>query len=102
MPWNALGRGYSAILAQHYPATALSSPTQWKTLSTKGPKLSARIWKNISVRMHDSRAICDLAESACLANRWRRPDDQYIIDIAAVLERALPPHMPDPDRFVAS
>ncbi len=22
MPWNALGRGYSAILAQHYPAAA--------------------------------------------------------------------------------
>ncbi len=48
MPWKALGRGYNAILAQHYPATALSSPTQWKTLSTKGPKLSARIRKNIS------------------------------------------------------
>ena len=45
MPWKALGRGYSAILALHYPATAsiisnthylqhALSPTQWNTLST--------------------------------------------------------------------
>jgi hypothetical protein len=35
-------------------------------------------------------------------NRWRRPDDQYVIDIAAVLQRALPAHMPNPNRFMAS
>ncbi len=34
------------------------------------------------------------------ANRWRRPDEQYIIDVARVLCRALPSHMPQPDRFV--
>lgn len=34
------------------------------------------------------------------ANRWRLPDDQYVIDIARVLCRALPPHMPEPERFV--
>jgi hypothetical protein len=28
-----------------------SSPTKWKILSAKGPKLSARIRQNISVRM---------------------------------------------------
>jgi glutathione S-transferase len=33
-------------------------------------------------------------------NRWRLPDDQYVVDIARVLCRALPPHMPEPDRFV--
>ncbi len=33
-------------------------------------------------------------------NRWRRPDDQYGIDVARVLQRALPSHMSDPDRFV--
>ncbi len=33
-------------------------------------------------------------------NRWRRPDDQYVIDVARVLQRAVPSHMPDPDRFV--
>lgn len=33
-------------------------------------------------------------------NRWPMPDAQYVIDVARVLCRALPPHMPDPDRFV--
>lgn len=33
-------------------------------------------------------------------NRWRMPDAEYVIDVARVLQRALPPHMPDPDRFV--
>ena len=48
------------------------------------------------------RVIAEPGISAYLRspNRWRRPDDQYVIDIAAVLERALPAHMPDPDRFV--
>lgn len=32
-------------------------------------------------------------------NRWRMPDAEYVIDVARVLRRALPPHMPDPDRF---
>ena len=35
-------------------------------------------------------------------NRWRMPDAQYVIDVARVLQRALPPHMPDPDRFVVT
>jgi len=35
-------------------------------------------------------------------NRWPVPDDQYVIDVARVLRRALPPHMPDPDRFVVT
>ncbi len=33
-------------------------------------------------------------------NRWRRPDEQYVIDIAKVLCRQLPLHMPEPNRFV--
>ena len=57
MSWNALGRGYSAILAQHYQHRIHHLQPNGKTLSTKGPKISARIRKNISVRMHDSRAI---------------------------------------------
>ncbi len=35
-------------------------------------------------------------------NRWRTPDADYVIDVARVLRRALPTHMPDPDRFVVS
>ncbi len=50
-PWNAVGRGYNAIFAQHekkekradFPVPQPSSPTRWKTLSTKGSKFSARI-----------------------------------------------------------
>lgn len=34
-------------------------------------------------------------------NRYPMPDDQYVIDVARVLRRALPAHMPDPNRFVA-
>jgi len=33
-------------------------------------------------------------------NRWPMPDDQYVIDVARVLCRALPAHMPNADRFV--
>ena len=32
--------------------------------------------------------------------RWPIPGDQYVIDVARVLQRALPPHMPEPERFV--
>ena len=33
-------------------------------------------------------------------NRWRLPDDQYVIDIARVLCRPLPSHMYEPNRFL--
>ena len=33
-------------------------------------------------------------------NRWHLPDQQYVIDIARVLCRPLPLHMPEPNRFV--
>ena len=36
------------------------------------------------------------------SNRWRLPDEQYIIDIARVLCRPLPSHMSEPNRFVKS
>ena len=32
--------------------------------------------------------------------RYPKPGDDYVIAAARVLRRALPPHMPDPDRFV--
>ncbi len=35
-------------------------------------------------------------------NRWPVPGDDYVIDVARVLTRALPPHMPDADRFVVA
>jgi glutathione S-transferase len=35
------------------------------------------------------------------AQRYLRAGDSYVVDVARVLERALPPHMSDPDRFVS-
>ena len=35
-------------------------------------------------------------------NRWHRPDDEYVINVAAILQRSLPPHFPNPDRFVVN
>ena len=56
------------------------------------------------IRDLQARVISEQGIAAYLRspNRWRRPDDQYVIDVAAVLERALPAHMPDPERFVVS
>ncbi|MFT5509886.1 MAG: glutathione S-transferase [Hyphomicrobiaceae bacterium] len=35
------------------------------------------------------------------AQRYSRAGDDYVIDIARVLQRALPPHMPDAGRFIS-
>lgn len=32
--------------------------------------------------------------------RWPMADEEYVINVAQVLERALPPHMPNADRFI--
>lgn len=34
--------------------------------------------------------------------RWPAADDAYVIDVARVLQRALPAHMPDPGRFLVA
>ncbi len=51
-----------------------------------------------------ARVVAHPGIAAYLAspNRWRTPDAEYVIDVARVLQRALPPHMPDPDRFVVT
>ena len=50
--------------------------------------------KNLRARVIAEPGIAAYLRSP---NRWRRPDDQYVIDIAAVLGRGLPTHMPDPE-----
>ena len=42
-----------------------------------------------------------IADYLASPNRWPMPDDQYVIDVARVLCRALPAHMSNPNRFVA-
>ena len=39
MPWNALGRGYSAILAQHYPAPHYRPQPNGKLFPIMGRKI---------------------------------------------------------------
>jgi glutathione S-transferase len=36
------------------------------------------------------------------AQRYPTAGDQYVIDVASVLQRVLPAHMPNPDRFVSA
>ena len=52
----ATARSSPSIIQPPHPL----SPAHWKTLSAKGPKLSARIWKNISGSVRDSRATGEI------------------------------------------
>lgn len=36
------------------------------------------------------------------AQRYPLADESYVIDVARVVQRALPPHIPDPNRFVSA
>ncbi len=67
---SSMGHGMSAYGGEadvirrkaDIPVSLPSSPTNGKTFSAKGPKFSARIWKNISVRTPDSKATRDLVK----------------------------------------
>ena len=50
-------------------------------------------------------AVTDLPGIAAYLSsdlRYPKPGDDYVIGVAKVLQRALPPHMPDASRFVVS
>ncbi len=67
------------------PVLLPSSSTKGKTFSAKGPKFSARIWKNISVRMPDSTATCDLAKLMGYTHcESHEPIIQVIVDLGPV------------------
>jgi len=53
--------------------------------------------------LHD-RVVTEPGIADYLKSKQRYPmaDEAYVIDIAAVLQRALPPHLPDPNRFVSA
>jgi len=42
-----------------------------------------------------------IAGYLCSAQHYPMADNDYVVDVASVLQRALPSHMPDPDRFVS-
>ncbi len=41
-----------------------------------------------------------IAHYLCSAQRYPKAGNDYVIDVARTLQRALPSHMPDPNRFV--
>jgi hypothetical protein len=51
---------------------------------------------------HQERVITHPGIAGYLGSqqRWPLADANYVISVAKVLRRALPPHFPDPDRFV--
>ncbi len=49
---------------------------------------------------HEVVQMSDIAAYLQSDLRYPQPGPEYVIAAARVLQRALPPHMPDPDRFV--
>ena len=90
---SGLCAGARMTFADVVLAEALSAYLDWCPDILAGrPRLSA---------LHE-RVLSDpgIARYLRSAQRYPAADDVYVIDVAAVLQRALPPHMPDPDRFV--
>lgn len=91
------GSGYCASSSMTFAdvilGEALSSYLEWcpEILSTT-PRLQALYEK---VTNHSG-----IAAYLTSAQRYPRPGDDYVIAAARVLRRALPPHMPEADRFV--
>lgn len=74
-------------------AEALSSYLEWcPDILAKTPNLECLYGKVVSTPAIAAYLTSDL--------RYPKPDANYVIAAAKVLRRALPPHMPDPDRFV--
>lgn len=55
--------------------------------------------KDLQARVTSHAGIARYLSSA---NRWHRPDAEYVVNVGAILQRALPPHFPDANRFVVA
>jgi glutathione S-transferase len=91
------GSGFSAsddmTFADVVLAEALSSYLEWcPAILADAPHLEGLYHKVVS-----RPGIADYLASDL---RYPKPDTSYVIAAARVLRRALPGHMPDPDRFV--
>ena len=74
-------------------AEALTSYLEWlPDLLSETPRLD-----DLQRRVIEQDGIASYLLSE---QRYPKADDAYVIAAARVLERALPPHMPDADRFV--
>lgn len=94
---EAQGSGYSSANTMTFAdvvlAEALSNYLEWcPDILVSTPRLAA-LYRNV---------ITHSGIAAYLASdlRYPKPGDEYVLAVARVLQRALPPHMPDPDRFV--
>ena len=93
----AQGSGFAASEAMTFAdvvlAEALSSYLEWcPTILADTPNLKSLYQKVVS-----SPGIADYLASDL---RYSKPNSDYVIAAARVLQRALPAHMPDPERFV--
>lgn len=94
---SAQGSGFSAAATMTFAdvvlAEALSSYLEWCPDILAGTPLLGALY---------ARVVETPGIAAYLASdsRYPKPDDAYVIGVARVLQRALPPHMPQPDRFV--
>lgn len=91
------GSGFSAAdemtFADVVLAEALSSYTEWcPEILASTPRLEALYQRVIETPGVSSYLSSDL--------RYEKPGDDYVIGVARVLQRALPAHMADANRFV--
>ena len=74
---------------------ALNSYLDWcPDILTETPRLDA-LYKRVVVEP-------GIASYLTSAQRYPAAGDQYVIDVASVLQRALPAHMPNSDRFITA
>lgn len=74
-------------------AEALSSYLEWCPDILSGTPRLAALYEVIT-------SLPGVGAYLASDQRYPRPDDTYVIAAARVLQRALPPHMPEADRFV--
>lgn len=74
-------------------AEALSGYLEWVPDILTGTPLLAALYE----RVVSEPGIANYMQSSL---RYPMPGSEYVVDVARVLERALPPHMPEPSRFV--
>ena len=91
------GSGFSAsgqmTFADVVLCEALSSYLEWcPGILATSPKLAA-LYETVT-------ANAGIAAYLASDLRYPKPGETYVIGAARVLQRALPPHMPDADRFV--
>lgn len=94
---EAQGSGYCAADSMTFAdvvlVEALSSYLEWCPEILTGMPHLKDLYQNVT----GTPGIADYLASDL---RYPKPGADYVIAAARVLQRALPPHMPDPDRFI--